>query len=82
MRLKEIEISNFKGLQSASLELGPFGCLVGENNAGKSTVPQAIVYGLNRGRPAQLQPELFYDAAQPIVFALDFEGVRALIVIG
>ncbi|MHB1956805.1 MAG: AAA family ATPase, partial [Sulfobacillus sp.] len=73
MRLESISISNFKGLRSVVFEPTSFGCLVGENNAGKSSVLQAIVYGLNR--PAQLPISLFYDPALPIDFILGFSGV-------
>ncbi|GAA0707964.1 ATP-dependent nuclease [Dokdonella soli] len=73
MKLERIDISNFKGLQSASFEPKKFACLIGENNAGKSTVLQAIVHALNR--PAKLPLGLHYDAALPIVFRLNFSGV-------
>lgn len=48
MKLERISISNFKGIRAQSFEPSKFSCLVGENNAGKSTVMQAIVYALNR----------------------------------
>lgn len=75
MRLRKITISNFKGLKAAEFEPTSFGCLVGENNAGKSSVLQAIVYALNR--PSQLPLDLFYDATIPVEFSLDFDGVTA-----
>lgn len=73
MRLEHISISNFKGIRSQSFEPTKFSCLVGENNAGKSTVMQAIVYALNR--PSQLPPSHFYDPATPVTFELRFSGV-------
>jgi putative ATP-dependent endonuclease of the OLD family len=73
MRLKAITISNFKGLHAAELEPTSFGCLVGENNAGKSSVLQAIVHGLKR--TPSLPIELFYDRSLPVEFALDFDGI-------
>lgn len=73
MRLERISISNFKGLLNEFFEPTNFGCLVGENNAGKSSVLQAIVYGLNR--PPQLPITLFYDPTQPVEFVLNFSGV-------
>ena len=42
MRLSEIEISNFKGLNSEVFKPKSFSCLVGENNTGKSTVLQHL----------------------------------------
>lgn len=73
MKLERISISNFKGIRSQRFEPSKFSCLVGENNAGKSTVMQAIVYALNK--PAQLPPSLFYDQAEPVTFELRFSGV-------
>jgi putative ATP-dependent endonuclease of the OLD family len=73
MKLERILISNFKGIRSQSFEPSKFSCLVGENNAGKSTVMQAIVYALNR--PTQLPSSHFYDPAAPVTFELRFSGV-------
>lgn len=73
MKLDRISISNFKGIRSQSFEPTKFSCLVGENNAGKSTVMQAVVYALNR--PTQLPSSHFYDTATPVTFELRFSGV-------
>src|ERR1700733_636451 len=73
MNLESIDISNFKSLQTARFEPKKFACLIGENNAGKSTVLQAIVYSLNR--PAQLPLGLYYDVTLPVVFRLTFAGI-------
>lgn len=73
MRLERVSIANFKGLRDVQFEPTRFSCLVGENNAGKSTVLQAIVTALNR--PAQLPRSLFYDEALPVVFTLRFVEV-------
>lgn len=73
MRLERVSISNFKGLRGVQFEPTRFSCLVGENNAGKSTVLQAIVYALNR--PAQLPRSLFYDETIPVMFTLRFVEV-------
>lgn len=74
MKLERISISNFKGIRSQSFEPSKFSCLVGENNAGKSTVMQAIVYALNR--PALLPSSHFYDLSAPVTFELRFSGVE------
>ncbi|MGF6757477.1 AAA family ATPase [Paraburkholderia sp. GAS42] len=75
MLLEEIGISNFKGLHRARFQPSHFACLVGENNAGKSSVLQAIAFGLNR--PPQLSPSLFYDDTQPVEFELRFSEINA-----
>lgn len=73
MRLERISIDNFKGIRCQSFDPSKFSCLVGENNAGKSTVLQAIVYALNR--PTQLPSSHFYDPAAPVAFELRFSEV-------
>lgn len=73
MQLSKIEILNFKGLRSETFEPTKFSCLVGENNAGKSTVLQAIVTALNR--PPQLQPDFFYDIDAAVEFRITLTGI-------
>lgn len=73
MQLDSIQICNFKGLRSVELSPGNFGCLVGENNSGKSSVLQGVVHGLTRS--GQLPLELHYDAQMPVEFRLVFAGV-------
>lgn len=73
MKLERISISNFKGIRSQNFDPTKFSCLVGENNAGKSSVMQAIVYALNR--PSQLPSSHFYDPGIPVTFDLQFSGV-------
>ncbi|WP_252867213.1 AAA family ATPase [Janthinobacterium lividum] len=73
MELQKISVLNFKGLREAEFTPTRFGCLVGENNAGKSSVLQAIVVALNR--PTQLPTNLFYDSDVPVKFSLTFTGV-------
>ena len=53
--IRKFEIDNFKSLVDFSLPmppnaLGRFVCLIGLNGAGKSTVLQALDFGLNLGR--------------------------------
>jgi len=73
MRLEKVTVKNLKGLKEAELSPRSFSCLVGENNAGKSTTLQAIVYGLNR--PSTLSPALHYDPTVPIEITLAFAEV-------
>ncbi len=73
MQIKRIKISNFKGLHDAEFVPTRFACLVGENNAGKSTVLQSIVYALNR--PTQLPLDLFYDPIRPVEFRINLSDV-------
>lgn len=73
MRLERVSVANFKGLKEVQFEPTRFSCLVGENNAGKSTILQAIVTALNR--PTQIPRSLFYDEGLPVVFTLRFVDV-------
>lgn len=73
MKLEEIRICNFKGLKEARFQPMDFACLVGENNAGKSSVLQAIVTSLNR--PSYIPSSLFYDDTLPVEFVSRFSGI-------
>ncbi|MCA8891102.1 MAG: ATP-dependent endonuclease [Hyphomonas sp.] len=73
MQITSIKIKNFKGLREAEYRPSRFGCIVGENNAGKSSILQALVYALNR--PSNLDEGLFYDPARPVVFRLEVDGI-------
>lgn len=46
MRLGKFEVHNFKGIEDASFEWDDIVVLIGENNAGKSTVLQALQWSL------------------------------------
>lgn len=49
MKLKDITINNFRGIRSLYLPLDDLTVLIGENNAGKSTVLEALKIVLTRG---------------------------------
>ncbi|MBI5902364.1 MAG: AAA family ATPase, partial [Deltaproteobacteria bacterium] len=42
MKMTHLRIENFKGLHDITIPLSRFTCLIGENNAGKSSVLQAL----------------------------------------
>lgn len=42
MKLAHLHIENYKGLRDIDIPLSRFACLIGENNAGKSSVLQAL----------------------------------------
>lgn len=72
MRLSHVEIHNFRCVKELSLPLSPFVCIVGHNNAGKSSVLTAVslfVHG------PKLGPTDFYDPAKDIVIKATLEGV-------
>lgn len=73
MQLELVHVRNFKGLRDAEFRPATFSCLVGENNAGKSTVLQAIAFALNR--PTQLPQSMYYDAESAVKISLTFSGI-------
>lgn len=75
MKLDRINIKNFKGLRDVELEPSTFSCLVGENNAGKSSVLQAVSTALLR--PPQIPRAQYYDPTLPVEFRLEFSEVSA-----
>ena len=43
--IREIQIDNFKSIESLKLELGRFNVLIGANGCGKSNILEAITFG-------------------------------------
>ncbi|MEW6532042.1 MAG: AAA family ATPase [Thermodesulfobacteriota bacterium] len=72
MKLRSIAIKNFKGLKEVEFPLSEFVCLIGENNAGKSSVLQAFSLFLS-GSP--LKEQEFYDPSKKIRIAISFTDV-------
>lgn len=57
MKIKSVEISNFKAIQHATLHLHPnFNVLVGANGSGKSSVLQALHWMFQSGRNRIVKP--------------------------
>lgn len=72
MRLAHIKIDNFRGLSRVDIRLSRFGCLIGENNAGKSSVFQALNIFL---RSAAVTEADFLDPARPVRIQLTFTEI-------
>jgi putative ATP-dependent endonuclease of the OLD family len=73
MRLEHIRIDNFRGLSQVNMPFSRFGCLIGENNAGKSSVFQALNMFLRSGSAAQTD---FLTSARPVRIQLTFAGIK------
>ena len=43
MKIVQLHVENYRGLRDVLLPMSRFGCVIGENNAGKSSVLQALV---------------------------------------
>ncbi|WP_079054231.1 AAA family ATPase [Streptomyces graminilatus] len=72
MRLENIKIENFRGLTHVDVPFSRFGCLIGENNAGKSSVFQALNMFLRSGIAADTD---FLDRKRAIRIQLTFGGI-------
>src|SRR5229473_1237212 len=72
MQLTNVSVKNFKGLLDISVPLSRFVCLIGENNAGKSSLLQALLLFIE-GR--KLEPSLYFDPGGPIVISIKIEGI-------
>lgn len=56
MRISRLTINNFRGIQSACIYLPKHCCLIGDNNAGKTTILEAIDLALGPDRLNRLAP--------------------------
>lgn len=72
MRLAELSIANYKALRDVRIPLSRFGCLIGENNSGKSTFLQALSLFFSGSKLAATH---FFDESKPIRIAVTFEEI-------
>jgi putative ATP-dependent endonuclease of OLD family len=72
MRLVKIRIENFRAHADTTLPLSQFGCLIGENNAGKSSVLHALQFAIEGGT---LTPDDFRDPTRSVRVTVWFEDV-------
>lgn len=72
MRLHKFQIHNFKGIQDSSFEWDDIAILIGENNAGKSTVLQALECFLSGNQVRD--PTLFHDHQTDADHCLELTG--------
>jgi energy-coupling factor transporter ATP-binding protein EcfA2 len=72
MRLCKFEIANFKGIQNASFEWDDVIVLIGENNAGKSTILQALQWFL--GGSQVKDANLFFNHLADAEHAIELVG--------
>lgn len=74
MRFVELGVENFRGLKNITIPLSNLGCLIGENNSGKSSVLQAILL-LMPSSTRRPRLEEFYSPDRPIRVELLVEDV-------
>lgn len=75
MQLSSVKIENFRAHVSTELTLSSFGCLIGENNAGKSSVLHALHFALKGSPPGKLDVADFYDPSRPLSVEVQFDEV-------
>jgi len=72
MRLAHLSVTNYKALRDVRIPLSRFGCLIGENNSGKSSFLQALSLFFSGSK---LVASHFFDESKPIRIAVTFEDV-------
>jgi len=72
MKLTNVSIRNYKGLQYTETPLSNFVCAIGENNSGKSSLLQSLLLFINGAR---LSKEEYYDPNDDILITVSLEGV-------
>jgi len=72
MKLTRVSVRNYKGLCEIELPLSDFVCIIGENNAGKSSLLQALLLFING---TKLSKTAYYDPQEDIVITVSLEGV-------
>lgn len=71
-RVSCIHIENFRACRNVTLPLDSYTPLVGQNNAGKSTILEAIRWVL---KPTALKAADFNDPAQPVTVSACIDGI-------
>lgn len=72
MKLQHIAIKNYKGLANTSSKLDDFSCVIGENNAGKSTLLQSVLLLING---TKLSSHEYFDPKREILITGLFTGL-------
>lgn len=77
MRLKSLRIRNFRAHRDTTIPLSEFGCLIGENNAGKSSVLHALHFVLKGTPPSKIRESDYHDESQPIRVELNITDISS-----
>lgn len=72
MHLTKLSITNFRALRDVTIPLSRFGCLIGENNSGKSSILQALSLFFSG---TKLAASHFFDESKPIRIEVTFEDI-------
>ena len=72
MNISKVTITNYKSLNEVELDFSSFVCLIGENNAGKSSILQSITLFFSGGN---LSKEYFYNESKEVIIEIKFEAI-------
>lgn len=75
MKIESFEIKNFKGLRDMHLASSRFVCVIGENNAGKSSTLQSIMRHLDGKK---VEASTFFDPDLPIEIQMNISNVESV----
>ena len=73
MQITNVLIQNFRTHAHTEIPVGQLGCLIGENNAGKSSVLHAVQFALEERRLSEQDRR---ESGEPIVVALTLSGIE------
>lgn len=73
MRISRVHVSNFRGLRDLAIPMSTFGCIIGENNAGKSSVLQALEVFFNG---PSLKGSDFFNPERSVRVEVAFEEIK------
>ncbi len=74
MKITHLRVENYKGLREIDIPLSRFSCLIGENNAGKSSVLQALALFFSG---TALSKGHYFDASRPVRIAVSLGEIVA-----
>lgn len=72
MKIKELVIDNYRSVKHAKLPFSNFSCIIGQNNAGKSTILLALSLFYSGSK---LKSEDFYNSDHPTRIQVTYENV-------
>ena len=73
MIISNISVVNFKGLKNVDVPLSQFSCIIGENNAGKSSFMQALLLFLKGNK---LSPkDDYHDILKDVLITVEFSNI-------
>jgi putative ATP-dependent endonuclease of the OLD family len=73
MQISKVQISNYRGIKNDEFNSSTFVCVIGENNAGKSTILLAISLFFSG---TSLNESDFYDLSEPVIIEITFINIE------